>query len=115
MEQLVAGVESRIVYVRVVDRRATGADKVSPDITKTSTGGKRIARGRIANEFVSSKQLERPVAVFANQHHAAVIGERCGESLRQHPRQCAAGKPYRDGVLAVASDGTERKGRAGQM
>src|ERR1700694_5420946 len=115
MEQLVAGVESRVVDVRVVDRSAGGADEVSRDITKASTGGKRIAGGRISNEFVSSKQLDRPVAVFANQHHAAIIGQRSGENLRQHRWQRVAGKPYRYGVLDVAANCVERKGAASQI
>src|SRR6202048_165442 len=115
MEQLVAGVETRVVNVRVVDGSAAGADEVSRDITKTSTGGKRIAGGRISNEFVSSKQLERPVAVFANQHHARIIGERSGENLRQHRWQRAAGKPYRHRVLHVAANCVERKRAPSQM
>src|SRR5258708_5065535 len=83
MEQLVAGVESRAVDVGVVERSAAGADEVSRDIIKASTGGKRIAGGRVSNEFVSGKQLKRPPAVFANQHHARIISQRCGAHLRQ--------------------------------
>src|ERR1700730_11745060 len=56
MEQLVAGVESRVADVRAVDRSAGGTDEVSHDIIKTSTGGKPIAGGRISNEFVPGKQ-----------------------------------------------------------
>src|SRR5216683_7802708 len=115
MQCLVAGVESRVVNVRIVDRSAAGADEVSRDITKTGSGGKRIAGGRISNEFVTSKQLERPVAVFADQHHARIIGERSGENLRQHRWQRAAGKPYRHGVLDVAANCVERKRAASQI
>src|ERR1700738_1153424 len=115
MEQLVAGAESRVVNVRVVDRSAAGADEVSRDITKTSPGGKRIAGGRILNEFVSGKQLERAVAVFANQHHARIIGERSGENLRQHRRQRVAGKRDPHAVLDEAANRIERKRSAGQI
>ena len=70
MEQLVAGVEGRAVDVGIVERNAVGADEVSLDIVKTCTGGAGIAGGRISNELVSGKQLDRPLAVFGNQHHA---------------------------------------------
>jgi len=69
MEQLVAGVEGRAVDVGIVERNAVGADEVSLDIVKTCTGVG-IAGGRISNELVSGKQLDRPLAVFGNQHHA---------------------------------------------
>ena len=115
MEQLVAGAKSRVVDVRVVDRGTAGADEISRDITKTSPGGKSITGRRISNEFVSSKQLEWPVAVFASQHHARIIGERSGENLRQHRRKRAAGKRYRYGVLDVAANCVERKRAAGQI
>src|SRR6202043_1194557 len=52
VKQLVAGVESRVSDVRAIDRSAGGADEVSRDITKASTGGKTIAGRRISNEFV---------------------------------------------------------------
>src|ERR1700716_2345400 len=115
MEQLVAGVESRVVNVGVVERCAAGADEIPRDIIKTGTGGERIAGRRISNEFVSSKQLDRPVTVFANQHHARIIGERSGENLRQPCRQRATGKPYRHGVLDEAADGIDRKRAASQI
>ena len=92
MEELVAGVESRAVNVRVIDRSAAGAYEIPRDIIKTGTGGERIAGGRVSNVFVSSEQLNRPVAVFGKQHHARIIGERSSENLRQHRRQRVAGK-----------------------
>src|ERR1700726_5029622 len=76
MEQLVAGVESRVSDVGAIDRIAGGAEEVSRDISKARARSKTIAGGRILNEFVSGKQLEWPVAVFSNQHHARIVGER---------------------------------------
>jgi hypothetical protein len=115
MEQLVAGVESGVRDIRAIDRIAGGAQEISRDISKAGTGGKTIAGGRILNEFVSSKQLERPIAVFSNQHHARIVGERSSENLRRHRRQGVAGNRYRDGVLDVAADCIERKCAASQI
>src|SRR6266516_3277593 len=115
MQCPVASIESRVVNVCVVDRSAASADEVSRDIVKTRTGGERIAGGRISNVFVSSKQLNRPVAVFGKQHHARIIGERSGVNLRQHRRQRVAGKRYRHGVLDVAANCVERKRAASQI
>src|SRR6202043_3705878 len=114
-EQLAAGVESRVSDVGAIDRIAGGAEEVSRDISKARARSKTIAGGRISNEFVSSKQLEWPVAVFSNQHHARIVGERRSENLRQHRRQRVAGKRYRHGVLDVAANRIERKRAAGQI
>src|ERR1700738_5160872 len=115
MERLVACVERRVVDVRVVDGSAAGADKVSRDIAKTGTGRKRIAGGRISDEFVSGKQLDRSVTVLGNRHHARIVGQRGGEQLRKHRRQRAARQPYRHGILDVAPDHVERKRAASQI
>src|ERR1700704_2566369 len=115
MELLVAGTESRVVDIRVVDRSAAGADEVSRNVVKTSTGGIRIAGRRISNVLVSSKQLDRSVGVFANQHHAGVIGKCRGKNLRQYRRQRVAGKRYRHGVRDVAANCVERRGAASQV